>query len=567
LATSVLPISTARIRSGRTLNGSETNIGKSFTILLLAIALIGGLLLRVSDLGSYSLSEDELNKLMAVEDYRSNGISSTNGEHPMLMKGLLTISIVTSEHWNSLSFVRSNSGLQISTEAALRLPGTVLGALTSLLIFLVASELFGTHIGLIAALLWAFDPTGISFNRIAKEDSFFIFFFLLANLFWLRGQRAAEYMQTNPERYYWATAIAFGAMLASKYIPHFIGISASYYYIFQRIPSTQWRLGKKRWAIFWIIAGISFLLFNPSILLPGTWHEMLRFAGERRIGHDSYEFMNQFYGNKMTLWLKGSPFYFYFLFMFVKLPISVIGSFLIGLLLLFRKELGDGRFFVIIWLVFWFLPFSSLGGKFTRYFTLVLPVILIVAAIGIDEIGRTISRLLRIKGNAQLIVPSIFILSSLVVSIWVMPHYRLYINLLGGGSAYTGYYFPHDEFYDASMQDAVNAAIPQIRKNGYIASETPKVAEYYAQVAGRDDLSYISLSDKEALKQLRVGDAIIVARGRRYLSNLKIIEILESNSSPVATVNLGHTPSAKVFILDENVISAILRILNNDPNQ
>jgi hypothetical protein len=234
LATSVLPISTARIRSGRTLNGSETNIGKSFTILLLAIALIGGLLLRVSDLGSYSLSEDELNKLMAVEDYRSNGISSTNGEHPMLMKGLLTISIVTSEHWNSLSFVRSNSGLQISTEAALRLPGTVLGALTSLLIFLVASELFGTHIGLIAALLWAFDPTGISFNRIAKEDSFFIFFFLLANLFWLRGQRAAEYMQTNPERYYWATAIAFGAMLASKYIPHFIGISASYYYIFQR---------------------------------------------------------------------------------------------------------------------------------------------------------------------------------------------------------------------------------------------------------------------------------------------------------------------------------------------
>src|SRR5688572_32072905 len=43
-------------------------------------------------------------------------------------------------------------------------------------------------------------------NRVAKEDSFLLFFFLLANVFWLRGQRVAESSDRNPNIYYWATA-------------------------------------------------------------------------------------------------------------------------------------------------------------------------------------------------------------------------------------------------------------------------------------------------------------------------------------------------------------------------
>jgi len=36
------------------------------------------------------------------------------------------------------------------------------------------------------------------------------------------------------------------------------------------------------------------------------------------------------------------------------------------------------------------------------------------------------------------------------------PHYRLYMNALGGGSARAGSYFPQDEFYDAYMRDVMN---------------------------------------------------------------------------------------------------------------
>ena len=131
--------------------------------------------------------------------------------------------------------------LNVTVESALRLPGALFGAGTAAVIFLVAAELFGIEIGLIAAALWTFNPLAIGFNRIAKEDTFLIFFFLLGSFFWLRGQRLAESQaDRNPERYYWATAAAFGAMLASKLLPLLIAIPVAYNYAFQKIPVTRW---------------------------------------------------------------------------------------------------------------------------------------------------------------------------------------------------------------------------------------------------------------------------------------------------------------------------------------
>src|SRR5262249_27813269 len=146
---------------------------------------------------------------------------------------LQTASIALAERWNSSSFVSNpSSELYVQPETALRLPGVIFGSLTSILIYLVAAELFGAEVALIAAALWAFDPNAIGFNRIAKEDTFLLFFFLLANVFWLRGQRVAESEpRRNPTGYYWATAAAYGAMIASKYVPHLFAISISYYWL------------------------------------------------------------------------------------------------------------------------------------------------------------------------------------------------------------------------------------------------------------------------------------------------------------------------------------------------
>lgn len=568
MSASAATVVTAKLTPELFVDRSVRSASRTLIVSALALIILVGFGFRAVNLGAEGLSEDELNKLRAVEDYRANGLTAANGEHPMLMKALLTVSVVAAEQWNSTSLVSSRPSLKISTEAALRLPGVILGAFTALLIFLVVSELFGIEIALIAAALWAFDPSGIGFNRIAKEDSYFLFFFLLANVFWLKGQRIAESGQSHPERYYWATAAAFGAMLASKYLPHFMAISGSYYYIFQLAPATRWRMGKKKWLIFFAITGAVFLICNPTILLPGTWQEMRVFAGEKRIGHDSYEFMGTLYPNQMTLWLKGSPWYFYYVFMGVKMSLPVIIGFAVGLPLLFSKRLGDGRFFILFWLMYWFMPFTVLGGKFTRYFTLALPVVVITSAIGIHFLAHWVAGRVRSFANndsakalVRACVAGVVLIFPLIASASIAPYYRLYTNIVGGGSRRAGTYFPHDEFYDARLREAVNEIAVRARLGARVASETPGLITYYGQQAGRNDLVAVSLSDRDAMKQLEVGDFVIVARGRRYFSNEAYVARLEETSEPVTTVSLGEIPAVRIFILDENSLAAVTETL------
>ena len=534
------------------LSGSRTLV-----FIALSVLIIAGFGFRVSGLAAEGLSEDELNKLNAVADYRAHGLTGANGEHPMLMKAMQAGTIILAEKWNNSSFVASHPAESIAPETALRLPGVIFGAFTALLIYLVVAELFGAEVALIAAALWAFDPSAIGFNRVAKEDTFLLFFFLLANVFWLRGQRVAESTNRNPNRYYWLTGAAYGAMMASKYVPHLLAISMSYYWMFQKLPQTQWRLGTKRIFKFFVCMGIVFVILNPTILLPETWHQMGLFAGSKRVSHDGYEFMGQLYTQRLVDWLNGIPVYFYAVFTVVKLPVLTVVAFLIGLPLLFRRKLGDGRYFVIFWLYFWIVFFCFPGGKFTRYYTTVLPAVLITAALGIQFAGRWLAKWIAklewangVKHYVPASLAVIAIIWSVVNSINATPHFRLFTNSFGGGVAQAGHYFPHDEFYDASMRDTIAEIAQKAKPGARVASESPLLASYYAQRFNRSDLSCVSLSDAAALTQLSSGDFVIVARGRRYFSNDKLISSLATNAKPDFQLFLGPTPSVKVYVLN-----------------
>ena len=523
--------------------GVLTN-SRTLVFITLAILVFAGFGFRVTGLSAEGLSEDELNKLHAVADYRANGLTGANGEHPMLMKALQATSIILAEKWNS--FARPED--RIAPETALRLPGVIAGALSVLLIYLIAAELFGVEVALIAAALWTFDPTGIGFNRVAKEDTFLLFFFLLANVFWLRGQRVAESTDKSPNRYYWLTAACYGAMIASKYVPHLLAISWCYYWMFQQLPETRWRVGKKRLVVFFAIMGIVFLLLNPTVLLPETWRQMGLFAGGKRVVHDGYEFMNQLYTQRFDDWLNGVPGYFYLVFTAVKLPVLTVAGFLVGLPLLFRRRMGDGRYFLLFWFLLWVVAFCFPGGKFTRYYTTILPAVLITCALGIQFVGRWIAnRLGGLKHYGPACLAVIVIIASAVSSIQAAPHFRLFTNSIGGGMAWAGYYFPHDEFYDASMRESITEIANRAKPGSQIASESPSLASYYAERAGRSDLICVSLSDPAAVAQLRSGDFIIIARGRRYFSNDAIINTLRTQSTPTFELKLGQVPSAKIY--------------------
>jgi len=564
LSAAALPAITAGLRPELFGEAGARSLSRTLLAAVLSVLVIVGFGFRVTGLGTEGLSEDELNKLNAVSDYRAHGLTAANGEHPLLMKAMLTVSVIGAEKWNATSLVATHPELNIPIETSLRLPNALFGALTVVLIFLVASELFGLEAALIAAAIWAFDPLAIGFNRIAKEDTFLVFFFLLANVFWLRGQRVAEGQpQRRPERFYWATAAAFGAMLASKYLPQMIAISVAYNYAFQRIPITRWQIGKKRFLKFFFVMGVVFLICNPTILLPGTWKAMSNFTSGRMIGHDSYEFMGRLYPHKFTDWLKGEPWYFYPVLIGVKLPVLTLLGFASGFILLFKKTTGDGRYFLIFWLFFWGITFMFAGGKFTRYFTAVLPAVIMAAALGVQLAGRWLERICaRVLANAgagayaRAALASLVIVSALWSSASAMPHYRLYMNLLGG-SARAGQYFPQDEFYDAYMQDSMSEIAKRASPGTRVASELPTVAAYYAQRVSRADLVCVELSDTAELEKLSPGDFVIDGRGRTYFSNQAMLLRFRQASRPAFSIAVGTTPAADVYVLDQKSLAAL----------
>lgn len=565
LSSPSIPFTTAGMRPELFSGARVYSLPRTLLLTALAVLVMAGFGLRINGLSSEGLSEDELNKLEAVNEYRAHGLTSANGEHPLLMKALLTVSVVAADAWNQTSLTAAHPELQLPVETSLRIPGAIVGALTALVIFLVATELFGWEIGLLSAALWTFDPLAIGYSRIAKEDTFLIFFFLLANYFWLRGQRVAESApQQNPERYYWLTAIAFGAMLASKYVPLLIAIPTSYNYVFQKIPVTRWVIGKKRFIKFFLVMGVAFVIFNPTILFPGTWQAMLRFSTNRMIGHDSYEFMGRLFPHKFTDWFRGEPWYFYLALIGTKMPVLPLAGFLGGLLLLFRRKTGDGRYFLLIWFAIWSVGFMSPGGKFTRYILTVLPAVLMTAALAVQFVSRRLGRLSAslignesVKAYAGAVLPAVVVLFSLWSAVVAAPHYRFHVNAIGARKISGGDVFPQDEFYDAYMQEVLMEIAKRARPAAHVANEIPTVGAYYAKRAGRSDLVSVELSDPAEVAKLQPGDFVIDARGRTYFSNQAMLLRLRQNSRPAFSVSVGSFPAANIYVLDQTALRAL----------
>jgi hypothetical protein len=347
-----------------------------------------------------------------------------------------------------------------------------------------------------------------------------------------------------------------GAMLASKLIVMMIAIPISYNYVFQSIPATRWVIGKARFIKFFIIMGVVFVIISPTILLPETWKSMADFSSSRVIGHDSYEFVGRLYSHRVTDWLRGTPWYFYFVQLATRLPLVSFISFVVGCAVVWRKRLGDGRYFLYVWLVLWGLAFMFVGGKFARYVTTLMPAVFITAAIAIQFAARRFARLFQnqsIKIYAHGLIPLLVVLLTIWSAVHAAPHYRLYYNSIAGGRLL----FPQDDFYDAYMQQTMAEIARSASPNARVASEIPNVCTYYANRAKRPDLKCLEFSDPDHLKQLQAGDFVIDARGRTYFSNQAMLLRLRNVSKPNFDVAVGQVPATDVYILDEKSLPAL----------
>ncbi|MDT4952536.1 MAG: Dolichyl-phosphate-mannose-protein mannosyltransferase [Acidobacteriota bacterium] len=506
------------LASAQTLARRTALVGERGVMLALAALVVLAFGLRLSGISAIGFAEDEVNKVNAVRAYEHGDITP-NAEHPMLMKSLMFVSMRAERAWNS------RSANQITDEMALRFPNLLLGALTVIPLFLLTAAFFDRWTGLLAAALWAFGINAITYNRIAKEDTLFVFFMLYAFYFYVRAKQASWNDPKIKRRNYILSGASFGLMLASKYFLQYFGLNMLYHHYFSvRNLGANEPSGKTPW-YFYALVAVAFLIANPAVLLPQTWTYLNAWTSEQLLTHSGYLMGEQLYKNTVSstpFW--GTPLYFYVLFLLIKIPLSVLLAFIAGLVVCVRRWRHPGHAFLLLMFVLWIVPYSLFGGKWLRYTLGLIPFVYMIAAVGIVALVRSCStffkaanaeRALRFAGAMALVV---FIAWPAWTAYANRPHYAAYTNALGGGRV--GYFFPHDEFYDDGLREAIEFICKTAPQGATIVHETPGVVAYYLEKFGRTDLQSRVLSDAS----FNLADApspsyFILQRGRTYFEN------------------------------------------------
>jgi len=523
----------------------------------LAIFIVLGFGLRVSKLGAIGFAEDEMNKVDAVRAY-SRGDITANAEHPMIMKALMFASLEAAGAWHN------RGGWPISEETALRLPNVIVGTLTVIPLFLLSAAFFDRWTGLLAAGFWAFGINAITMNRVGKEDTLLVFFMLFAFYFYLRAKLTSPQDVAVRRKNYILSSISFGLMLASKYFPHYFGLNALYHHWFHVRKAEPGEPGGKTPAMFYLLIPVTFIIANPAALMPQVWEYLHAYMGERLLVHTGYLFGDQLYKNNMSsspFW--GTPVYFYLLFMAIKIPLLVLAAFILGLIVSIKRRGHPGHAFLVFMFLFWIVPYSLAGAKWMRYTLALMPFVYMLAAVGVVAGISLLSSFFKgperdplaargpgVLVQAPVIVSALVVLIVLVLPAWTAyanrPHYALYTNALGAGRA--GYYFPHDEFYDDGLREAIKFVCDNASRGATITHETPAVARYYLERFARLDLTSQAMSAPEFDPQKLSGPALmIVQRGRIYFENRDKISFIRAKFRKVYEVRINETTAAEVF--------------------
>lgn len=519
------------------------------TVLALALLFVLGLGLRLYGISAVGFAEDEINKLEAVRAY-TRGDITPNAEHPMLMKTLIFVSMHAAQAWNAWAG-DAREAFSISEEAALRFPNVLFGALTILPLFLLTGVLFDRRVGLSAAALWAAGVNAITYNRIAKEDTLLVFFMLFAFYFYIRAKQASGFEARRKRAAYVASAASFGLMLASKYFPHYFGLNMLYHHFVsfrQREPGEP---PGRTPRLFYVVVLTVFLLANPAVLLPQTWHYIDSYSSEQLLTHHGYLFGDTLYPNQISSTPFGTPLYFYLLFLAIKLPLPLLAATGVGLALCARRWREPGPAFLLLMFLLWIVPYSVMGAKWLRYTLSLMPFVYMLAAVSVVWLFSFAARLggagvLSLAAAARAAAALVFLALPAWAALVSRPHYALYTNALAAGRA--GYFFPHDEFYDDGLREAVKFVADTAPRGATVVHETPGVVRHYLEKFGRTDLdSRILSATGFRLEEAPRPAYFITQRGRTYFENRAKMEEVRARFPKVYEGKVGGLVAVEVY--------------------
>lgn len=488
--------------------------------LVFAIAC-SALAVRLVHVSATGFNEDEINKWNAITAY-AHGDFTPNAEHPMLMKLAAWASVSAARAWNAQP--RLARLFVVAPETALRLPNVIAGAASAILLFLLAEAFFGTAVGAWAGVFWALDVNAAALNRVAKEDTFVVFFLL-----------AGAYLYER--RHVVQSHAVFGLMLASKYVPHFFGLYAAFTYA----ANAAGRLTTPARAVRNIGAlAVAFLAANFAVLDPDTWRYLAGFVQGATARHTGYVFANHIYVNGVGTSPWGQPVWFYLAYFATKVPLVVLALALCGLVWTWRHPRERGAVFIRVMLVPTLLGYSLVSGKFLRYMLPVLVVLDLAAAVGVAALLRRIT--------APRAAAAVVVVRLGVNVLAAAPYYALAQNAIGAALTAPASLFPDDELLDAGVREAVATIARSAAPGAVICSEAPGVVVEYLARAGRADVASCSLARDGV--PMRAADVwAIVQDGHVYFENAATIDGLRRRLTPAATIHVRGVTAATVYHL------------------
>jgi hypothetical protein len=472
---------------------SSSTLGLSISraqlrVLAMTLVLVAASLTRTAYLSTYGFSEDEINKVHSVEEYR-HGRFGSNAEHPMLMKLAMWGSVALSERWNAVA----TSERTISRETAIRLPNALAGAATALLLFAVVELMFGTPEALVASALWALDVNVIAINRIGKEDTFLLFFFLLAVWCYERAKRQGASDPSGAQRWYTRSGAAFGLMLASKYMPQLLGIYALFNTISDLEPGAN-RPNRRRH--FGAMA-VAFGAANVAIFFPDTWRYCLTYVQGGMLVHHGSPYAGKLYVTNIPVSPLGVPVTYYLRLIATKVPVVVLSAAFAGSIELIRRRRERGYALLRLLLLFLLVPYSLMAAKFLRYALPIFAVIDIIAAVGIVSGVAWLLRKRWLPRPVRIVTAcgaaAVLAVGVAASAASAAPFFSMFQNVIGERLAPAAVAFP-EETYDFGVREAVSAIADAASPAAVIVSDAPGVAAYYLNGTARFDLRVASLS-------------------------------------------------------------------------
>ena len=511
-------------------------------VLLLTVLALS---VRLYHVDFNSLSEDEVAKWVAVQEYRHGHFAGVNSEHPMLPKMLAWASLTSGHWWNRVA--AGHGWPSMNPEGWLRMPNVLLGAAATAILYLLCRRMMGVVGSFAASFFWAIAPLPVALNRLTKEETPLTFFTLLACYFYCRAQQADA--DKSARRWYDLSAIGFGLALASQYILHLLGLNALTWLLAGRIGLTTKpsRFSYKR---FFLVLFVTLILVNPVILSPANFSAILHWLHHDGVRHSGYDFDGTLYMNFPARLLAGVPWFYYLWLILVKTPIPILLAVVVGSALLLRDRRTLASCFFLSLGMVQFVGLSLSGAKWIRYSLPMLPFLYLAGGYAVQEIWKGV------KGKAW--SPAFVGTAAIILIGWPLaelqawaPYYSFYLNSIGGGTRNITRYFAPDEVSEFDTREVAQQVCPFAPVATKVATARPNSMAYYLEACGRTDIQIVPLYDVHYAP--RDGDLIVLEPSRRFFETQRYFGTLKSSGMSHRDVRVGPVSASTIYLFDTSV--------------